>query len=236
MGLVAYKDGDYQLSASYFQDALASWQSLGFSWGLACCIPGHLGEVARAEGHLSRAMTFYQECLSLNWTQRGYENVSWSLVGLAVILAANGEAERVARMLGLVDQLQELIDAPLMPDVGSHYDNAMRLSIAALGAERFAIARAVGVATDLAEGVAQARALARSEVAPKVDLAASFGLTAREQEVLRLLAAGNSNQQIADALFISPGTAKLHVSHILSKLGVPSRSAAAHAAHQHDLI
>ncbi|HEV2072313.1 MAG TPA: hypothetical protein VGR29_01610, partial [Thermomicrobiales bacterium] len=55
MGLVAYKDGDYQLSASYFQDALASWQSLGFSWGLACCIPGHLGEVARAEGHLSRA-------------------------------------------------------------------------------------------------------------------------------------------------------------------------------------
>lgn len=50
MGLVAHKDGDYQLSTSYFQDALASWQSLGLSWGLTCCIPGHLGEVARAEG------------------------------------------------------------------------------------------------------------------------------------------------------------------------------------------
>jgi predicted ATPase/DNA-binding CsgD family transcriptional regulator len=236
MGLVAYKDGDYQLSASYFQDALASWQSLGFFWGLACCIPGHLGEVARAEGHLSRAMTLYQECLTLNWLQRDYENVSWSLIGLAVILATDGEAERAARMLGLVDQLQELIDAPLMPDVAGHYDDAMRLSIAALGAERFATARVTGAATDQAAGVAEALTLRRDEAEPTANLATSLGLTAREQEVLRLLAAGNSNHDIARTLFLSPGTVKVHVTHILAKLGVTSRSAATDYAHRHNLI
>ncbi len=54
-----------------------------------------------------------------------------------------------------------------------------------------------------------------------------FGLTAREAEVLALLAGGLSNQEIADRLFISPKTASVHVSNIYSKLGVESRVAAA---------
>jgi DNA-binding CsgD family transcriptional regulator len=58
-----------------------------------------------------------------------------------------------------------------------------------------------------------------------------FGLTAREAEVLALLADGRSNQEIADRLFISPKTASVHVSNIYSKLGVESRVAAASLAH-----
>jgi DNA-binding CsgD family transcriptional regulator/tetratricopeptide (TPR) repeat protein len=58
------------------------------------------------------------------------------------------------------------------------------------------------------------------------------GLTARELEVLRLVAAGRSNQQIADALFISRKTASVHVSHILGKLGVNTRVEAAAFAHR----
>jgi DNA-binding CsgD family transcriptional regulator len=50
------------------------------------------------------------------------------------------------------------------------------------------------------------------------------GLTARELEVLRLVAQGRSNQQIDDALFISRKTASVHVSHILTKLGVHTAS------------
>ena len=52
-------------------------------------------------------------------------------------------------------------------------------------------------------------------------------LSPREQEVLTLVAEGCPNKQIAGRLFIANGTAKVHVSHILEKLGVPSRTAAA---------
>jgi ATP/maltotriose-dependent transcriptional regulator MalT len=51
-------------------------------------------------------------------------------------------------------------------------------------------------------------------------------LSQRELEVLQLLASGASNQEIATALVVAPGTVKLHVSHILSKLGVNSRTRA----------
>jgi DNA-binding CsgD family transcriptional regulator len=61
---------------------------------------------------------------------------------------------------------------------------------------------------------------------------ARLGLTAREQEVLALVATGRTNRQIAETLFISPKTATLHVSNILSKLGVTNRVEAATIAHR----
>jgi ATP/maltotriose-dependent transcriptional regulator MalT len=62
--------------------------------------------------------------------------------------------------------------------------------------------------------------------------AARLGLTPREVEVLALVAAGRSNRQIAQALFISPKTAGVHVSNILAKLGVAGRVEAAAIAHR----
>jgi DNA-binding CsgD family transcriptional regulator len=59
-----------------------------------------------------------------------------------------------------------------------------------------------------------------------------LGLTPREAEVLALVAAGRSNRQIAQALFISPKTAGVHVSNILAKLGVAGRVEAAAIAHR----
>jgi DNA-binding CsgD family transcriptional regulator len=49
----------------------------------------------------------------------------------------------------------------------------------------------------------------------------------RELEVLRLVAAGRTNREIADALFVTPRTAATHVTHILAKLDVASRTEAA---------
>jgi DNA-binding CsgD family transcriptional regulator/tetratricopeptide (TPR) repeat protein len=62
--------------------------------------------------------------------------------------------------------------------------------------------------------------------------AAQLGLTPREAEVLALVAAGRSNRQIAQALFISPKTVGVHVSNILAKLGVAGRVEAAAVAHR----
>ncbi len=72
-----------------------------------------------------------------------------------------------------------------------------------------------------------------AEVAPAAGEAVAadpFGLTSREREVLVLVAAGHTNKRIADALFISESTAGVHVSNILGKLGVTSRTEAAAVA------
>jgi len=80
------------------------------------------------------------------------------------------------------------------------------------------------------EALARRGRLDLGDAAPPSQGAA--GLTPRELEVLRLVAAGRSNGQIAEALFISRKTASVHVSNILAKLDVHSRTEAAAAAHR----
>jgi pimeloyl-ACP methyl ester carboxylesterase/DNA-binding CsgD family transcriptional regulator len=79
------------------------------------------------------------------------------------------------------------------------------------------------------EPTAEERAFAERRGAP-------HGLTARELQVLRLVAAGHSNREVGDQLFISPATAARHVANIYSKLGVDSRAEATAFAHQHGLV
>jgi len=61
------------------------------------------------------------------------------------------------------------------------------------------------------------------------------GLTVRELEVLALVARGHTNRRIADQLVISEKTVASHLSHIFTKLGLPSRTAATAYAYEHDL-
>ncbi len=71
-----------------------------------------------------------------------------------------------------------------------------------------------------------------SGASAQLDARDRLGLTPRETEVLRLVAAGQSNRQIAEQLFISAKTASVHVSNILAKLDVDGRDAAAATAHR----
>jgi ATP/maltotriose-dependent transcriptional regulator MalT len=84
-------------------------------------------------------------------------------------------------------------------------------------------------------GPAPAEAGPGSPGATGAEAAQPFGLTARELEVLQLVAAGRSNREIAAELFISAKTASVHVSNILSKLSVASRGEAAATAYQFGL-
>ena len=109
---------------------------------------------------------------------------------------------------------------------------------AALGEAAFAAAWAEGQRLSADEARAEAirvmdairRRTAQETISPPRAMD-----TQREREVLSLLAAGRSNPQIGEALFISPRTAQHHVTHVLAKLGLANRTEAAAFAHQHGL-
>jgi non-specific serine/threonine protein kinase len=234
-GLVAFTGRDYRQAATCLHDASTLWQSLGFNWELTCCIPGHLADVARAQGKLDDAMRLYQECLSLNWDRQDLENVAWSLVGLAIIAHADGQVEQAARLMALAGQFRERTGAPLTPHIDRDHLHAAEMILESVGAERFATIRA-GVRDAGSEaGIAEALSLTRRQTPTIPASVNALGLTQRELEVLRKIAAGKSNRDIANELFVSPGTVKVHVTHILAKLDLPSRSAATDYAHRHGL-
>jgi DNA-binding CsgD family transcriptional regulator/tetratricopeptide (TPR) repeat protein len=97
-------------------------------------------------------------------------------------------------------------------------------------------ARAICAPLDAKPALDRADALA-ARLIGMGDSAPAFpaGLSAREVEVLRLIAAGRSNREIADALFLAPGTVNIHVTHILAKTETANRTEAAAFAHRHDL-
>jgi len=101
--------------------------------------------------------------------------------------------------------------------------------------EAAAIAADLGAAPLIAE-IDHLAARGRLELSAARPTPRPFGLTPREIEVLRLVATGMSNRRIADALFISPSTAGVHVSNILAKLALTSRTEAAALAHRLGLL
>ncbi len=135
--------------------------------------------------------------------------------------------------------------------LGNPYPQARALLRAAEAAldrgDRDGAAQRLARAAPLADGLAagplreQAGSLARRARLSLPDAdggrqdGAPFGLTAREAEVLRLVAAGRSNREIAAELFIAAKTASVHVSNILAKLGVSTRTEAAAVAHRSGL-
>ncbi|WP_103995985.1 response regulator transcription factor [Paenibacillus sp. UNC499MF] len=102
-------------------------------------------------------------------------------------------------------------------------------------------------ATEIAQAIraaAKGQSILESQVAsklmnrfrqPKPAAAPHEDLTEREMEVLRLIASGKSNQEVADDLFIGIKTVKFHVTNVLAKLGVEDRTQAAIYAFKHGL-
>jgi DNA-binding NarL/FixJ family response regulator len=139
--------------------------------------------------------------------------------------------ERGVRLFGAAEALRAAIGAA-EPRGNARAEAALAPARAALGEEGFLAAWEAGRALPLADAVAEALAVPNQMPDPESASAVErHGLTARELEVLGLLAAGRTNPEIAGALFISTRTAQTHVQHIFDKLGVGTRAeAAAYAA------
>ncbi len=151
-----------------------------------------------------------------------------------------GEA---ARLLGAAARIRERTGTLVPTRDRVAYERDVAATRATLGEEAFAAAWTAGEALPLKEAVAEADAflaatvidLTATGVPLDPDPVARSGLSPRELEVVRLIATGCSNQDIADALFIGHGTATTHVRNILTKLNLDNRAAVAAWATRHHL-
>ncbi|MGH2532243.1 MAG: ATP-binding protein [Thermomicrobiales bacterium] len=234
----AFRQNDLTHSADLSDEALVLSREIGdpivqgLSWQ-------NLGQLALARGDLSEAGRCYKEGLRLFVRLRNTWGIADALGGIAGVALAGGEADRAARWLGAAQEFCAAIGAPTVPHQ-AQFDRSLGSAQEALQAAAFEEAARQGramtaedVATEALNWSPRAdRSPARGE---RTGETATFGLTEREREVLRLLASGMTNNEIADALWISPRTASTHVGHILEKLGVNSRAAAVAIAFLHGL-
>src|SRR5216683_2022066 len=150
-----------------------------------------------------------------------------------------------ARLWGAAEALREAIGAPIPPVYRAAYERAVAATRVSLGENTFAATWAEGRTMTPEQALAaKERAVTLAPIPPaiapappaKSPVTHPAGLTKRELEVLRLLAGGMTNPQIAEHLVISLPTVSTHVTSIYNKLGVTSRSAATRYAVEHHLV
>jgi DNA-binding CsgD family transcriptional regulator len=152
--------------------------------------------------------------------------IAGALAGLAEIASASGHASAAATLLGGINALAEEAGSTFIPAGRDNCGRATTVARAALGDKQFDQLYNAERQLSLDEIVAIALAV------PTPASTSETVMTRREREVLLFLAAGQSDREIADALFISYRTVNAHVASILAKLGVASRRAAAALARE----
>ncbi|HEX6668280.1 MAG TPA: LuxR C-terminal-related transcriptional regulator, partial [Gemmatimonadales bacterium] len=238
-GEIALAAGDLDGAACFLAEAERRQRTLDQPWGLSAILHW-LGDLARARGDLAGAVARYRESLALVGDSSHFLFVADALDGVAAVAATRGQPERAARLHGAAAALREQMGEVVPPWERPAHERDLAAARAALEPAAFEAAWAAGVALPLEAAVAEAMsdpspALAASDAAPTSDPAEVLGLTPREADVLRLLAQGHSNREIAEALFISPRTVNFHVTNLLGKLDLESRAAAAAFAVRHGL-
>ena len=139
-------------------------------------------------------------------------------------------------MFGAAEALRDFHWINLPPAERPRLERAIAPARAQLPEPSFAAAWTAGRALAVNQAIAEALTVADNVASARAsDPITRHGLTPRELEVLNLVAAGRSNREIADLLFLSERTVENHVRHVLTKLDVPSRVAAAAYAIRHGL-
>ena len=237
---MATDQGDYTRATELFEEALTIWRGRGDPWAVGIALLP-LGRLAQAQGDVARAAATYQEALTLFAEHGDRGKIADCVDRLARLAALGGEPARAVRLFGAAEGLAEAAGFRLPTHDPAGFERAVEAARAAVGEESFAAAWAAGRAMSLEEVVAEAGAEiplpgAGGGAGDEPSSAGRHGLSARELEVLRLVAEGNTDREIAEALTISRRTATTHLTHILDKLGLESRTAAAAFAVRHGLV
>jgi DNA-binding CsgD family transcriptional regulator/tetratricopeptide (TPR) repeat protein len=198
----------------------------------AALLPAYV-EVMLAVGEHERARGACQELEEIANRQASDALGAMSAQALGALTLAEGDAQAALIALRRAWQLWQKLEAP--------YESArarflIGLACAGLGDEDTA-ALELEAAREAFAGLGAAPDLARlASLGPAAAPLDDHGLTHRELEVLRLVAAGKSNREIGAALVISEHTVARHIQNIFAKLGVSSRTAAGAFAFEHHLF
>jgi predicted ATPase/class 3 adenylate cyclase/DNA-binding CsgD family transcriptional regulator len=240
LGEVILSQGDIARAQALFEETMVLSKEAGVRQGVARSL-SNLAKVEAHQGDHATARALYQESLAIA-NELGLKLLIAScLEGLASVVAAQGESRWAALLWGAAVSLRDTMGVPLPPVYRAAYERSVAAARTQLGEQAFAAVWAEGrMVTPEQALAAQGKAIIPTwptSVTPtKSPTISPGGLSARELEVLRLLATGLTDAQIAEQLVLSLHTIHAHLRTIYSKLGVTSRSAATRYAFEHQLV
>jgi ATP/maltotriose-dependent transcriptional regulator MalT len=241
-GQLALQQGDAAQARSLLEVSVALFKTMGDRRHTARSITS-LARVEAVQSNHAAACALYEESLAL-CREVDFLGIAPALEGLAGVVAAQGELVWAARLWDAAEGLRESMGAPIPPVFRADYERSVAATRIQLGDKAFAATWSEGRTMKLEQTLASPGTVAIPEevasAAPpspaKTLSTYPAGLTAREMEVLRLLAQGMTSAQIAEQLVIGVVTVNFHVRAIYSKLGVTSRSSATRYALEHNLV
>lgn len=195
-------------------------QQLGSGWmqaGAECL----LGRLSLAAGEVSEAQRYVHDALSRLAAKGFAADIPECFDILAAVAATQGSFEEAARLLGAAAAGRERLGIVRLPPDPGFWAGVELTTREALGDDLYDAAFAAGAALATDEAVAYVR---RARGERKRPSRGWDSLTPTELMVVRHIAAGLTNRQIGERMFISAGTVKIHLSHVFAKLGIPSRS------------
>jgi DNA-binding CsgD family transcriptional regulator len=236
-GLIAVSQGEYERATALHEEALAKFREIRDVQGMGHCL-NNLALGAVVEGDYDKASTLIRENLRIARESDYKLGIQYSLLGLGLVAASREQPARAARLWGAVEAMEEAFGITITPMARSHtdYEGHLGASRSRLGETAWGVAWSEGRVMTLEQAVdyalEQQEAPNEAEEAPS---AYPSGLSAREVEVLKLVAQGMTNPRIAEELFISPRTVDAHMRSIYHKTGSSTRVEASRFASEHDL-
>jgi len=242
LGQVALRQDAAATARSLLQEGIALSGEIGDRYSLAEILIV-LANVEARQGDHAIAHRLFNESLAIV-RKLGYKDLlAWGLEGLASLVYE--QPVWAARLWGVAGALRETIGFPIPPVYRADYERSVASARTTLGERAFTKAWAEGRMMT-PEQVLAAQGQVTMPIATLTGLSSTpptkvsptypNGLTAREVEVLRLVAQGLTDAQVAEQLVISPRTVNTHLKSIYGKIGVSSRSAATRYAIEHQLL